>query len=254
MNLGIIARFLCGNAAAVRRVAESQASLPVGILLVLMTAIARNYDQDYWRETWLWLFGPLLFSFFSGTFLFSVVYRWFIRHHLAEGERPAIRQQWLGFMGLFWMTAPIAWVYAIPVERWMDSYHAARANLVLLGLVSAWRVVLMARVVSVVNGVSWLRSLGWVLLGASLEVLIVAFTGGCSPDIGVSVLAGMSGMRHSPEQSLLLDALSTALIGALCLSLALFVFLLWKPWVVRAHPFPPRVAGDRKSTRLNSSH
>ena len=50
------------------------------------------------------------------------------------------------------MTAPLAWIYAIPVERFLGAYEATQANLWMLGIVSVWRIVLMIRVVSVLFG------------------------------------------------------------------------------------------------------
>src|SRR5262249_10892210 len=61
------------------------------------------------------------------------------------------------FLTLFWLTAPLAWLYAIPYERFLSPGGATRANLMTLALVAAWRVVLMSRVVSVLTDrVFWL--------------------------------------------------------------------------------------------------
>ena len=48
------------------------------------------------------------------------------------------------------MTAPLAWLYAIPYERFLSPLDAVRANLITLGFVSVWRVALMIRVLVVV--------------------------------------------------------------------------------------------------------
>src|SRR5436190_1804978 len=123
--------FQFGGKAAIEAVARSRSALPTGIALVLLTGIARNYDQKFILESPLWLIGPLIFSFFSGTFLFAIVYWGFSRRHLgAAGTLPS-SGQWRRFMALFWMTAPVAWLYAIPVERFLSSYRAAQANLTL---------------------------------------------------------------------------------------------------------------------------
>ena len=47
------------------------------------------------------------------------------------------------------MTAPLAWLYAIPYERFLSPVGATRANLWTLGLVAAWRVLLIIRVLVV---------------------------------------------------------------------------------------------------------
>lgn len=206
MNLGVICGFLLGSASAIRKVASDRAALWTGIILVLLTGIARNYDQSHFLETPMWLIGPLAFSFFSGSFLYGVLVLGFAKRHLPEADRK--ERRWATFMALFWMTAPIAWLYAIPVERCLDSYHAAQANIALLATVSLWRVLLMSRVLSVLFGIYFLRALGWVLAAASLEVIVVVFFGGFfTGAFGRSILAGMAGMRNAPEEALLSSVL-----------------------------------------------
>ena len=180
-------------------------------MLVLLTGIARNYDQNHISESLLWLFGPLIFSFFSGSFLYAVLIRGFARRHIEEHTH----NQWESFMAVFWMTAPIAWLYAIPVERFLDLYQAAQANLTLLGIVSVWRVLLMGRAMSVLLEVPFLRALGWVLIAASLEIIVVVFIGAfTSGAFGQRILASMMGMRNAPEENLLSSVLGNVWIAA----------------------------------------
>lgn len=193
-----------GNGAAIRRVAGSRHLLLVGAILVLITSVPRNYDQTYIGETPWWPIIPLVFSFFSGSFLFLVLHAGFIK----EAEASFGRKYWM-FMGLFWMTAPVAWLYGIPVERFMDGRGATVANLWLLGIVSAWRVALMTRVMSVVYEIQWFRAAGWVLLGACLEVAFVLFFAHFGDAIG----RGMAGMRNSKEQQLIAQVLGTVFMS-----------------------------------------
>jgi hypothetical protein len=125
-------------------------------------------------------------------------------------------------MGLFWMTAPIAWLYAIPVERFTSSLASAQFNAALLVVVSVWRVLLMARVLAVLCGVSMRKSLVWVLVPALIEVLAV-FLGGVGEIIGRS----MGGMQLSPEKEFILKAQSQV-FG--CVIWALPVVLIWAYW------------------------
>jgi hypothetical protein len=103
------------------------------------------------------------------------------------------------------MTAPTAWLYGIPVERFMDGRGATVANLWLLGIVSLWRVALFSRAVSLIYRVEFSRALGWVLIAAALEAVIVLFFSGFGEAIG----RGMAGMRNSAEQDLILKVLGT---------------------------------------------
>jgi len=211
------------------------------MVLVLITAIPRNYDQIYWRESdaWpYWLFAPLIFSLFSGTFLFGFIYFGFIRGWLDDPRSVPVRQQWRRFMALFWMTAPIAWLYAIPVERFLDPYHAAMANLGLLLGVAGWRVCLMARVFSVLQPVQFSLSLGWVLAPACFEVLVVAFCGGLAIALG-----GMGGIQYSPEDSFMITAANVAFYGAIVLLGVVAILLVRAERRFVARPLPELAPG-----------
>jgi len=218
-------RFLVGQREAIQRVASSSAAIWTGLFLVLLTAIARNYDQTLIGENPLmWLFGPLLFSIVSGTWIYAMVYGVFAR--MAEPISSGW-SRWRSFMGLFWMTAPIAWLYAIPVERIFDSFTAAQANILLLAVVSLWRVILMARVVQMTTSARFPMALVWVLFAAAVEVLVVSFFGGL---FAQAIMRGMGGMRNSPEEELIYRAMSlvfnAAFIGAPVL---LVIGFIWKP-------------------------
>lgn len=214
MHLRVWFGYLFGQGKAIQAVAESRQAIWTGIGLVLLTAIARNYDQTFIGEKpFLWLFGSLLFSVMSGTWLYLVVYGWFIRRATVRSPviKPPYWGRWRTFMGLFWMTAPVAWLYAIPVERFFDSLTAAKANLALLGIVSLWRVLLMARVLQFLTGARWYAVLMWVLFAAAIEILVVFFFGGA---FAKALMEGMGGMRNSPEEHLILNALGAVLMAA----------------------------------------
>lgn len=239
MNTKDIIGFLFGRADAIRAVASSSSAIWIGIVLVLLTAFARNYDQTYYTENpVLWLLGPLMFSLVSGTWLFCISYAVCARFRMAEvaGKKPAPSSAgWRGFMGAFWMTAPVAWLYAIPVERFLDSYAAAQANMILLSIVSLWRVLLMARVMQVVCAAPFLRALLWVLLPAAVEVVVVGLVGG---GFEKRVLAGMGGMRNSPEEELMFRAVGNAVgIAFYTVPAALLLLALWR-WRGTANEWP----------------
>lgn len=242
MTLGEIGRFLFGSAPAIRKVATDRSALWTGIVLVLLTGIARNYDQSYFLSTPWWLIGPIVFSFFSGSFLYGILVRVLARRRFPEARRN--ESQWATFMTLFWMTAPIAWLYAIPVERFFDSYHAALANLALLGIVSLWRVLLMSRVISVLVEIHFIRAVGWVLVAASLEVIVVlffgAFFGGA---FSRSVLKGMAGMRNSPEESLIASVLGAAWAWSWAVLFICVLFLASSRLQKEIQPLPKLLPG-----------
>jgi hypothetical protein len=243
MTCGTILRFQFGDRGAIEAVARNRASIWIGAVLVLITAIPRNYDQEYYLGPPLWLVGPLLFSLCSGSFLFLVLYGGFIHRRLEPAGRGPWGPAWQCFMGSFWMTAPIAWLYTIPVERFLDSFRAAQANLGLLSVVAAWRVILMARIIQVLQGIAYSRALAWVLIGACIEVLGLAVF----PIAGRVILSSMGGMRRSPEDEVLGTALSVAVPSALFLLVVATAALLIsrKPPSVKAFPPPVREAHPR---------
>jgi hypothetical protein len=215
MNSLTVLLYLFGHAGSIRRVASSPMAVPVGILLVFSAAVARNYDQVWYGESRWWLFGPLIFSFFSGAWLLLWVCRAWAPKPLAPRDAEGAYPDGFGgiaisFFGLFWMTAPIAWIYAIPVERWYEPVEAARWNVRLLLIVALWRVLLMGRVVSVIWEVPFLRGLSRVLLPAALETLLIGFFA----SLGRAVMAGMGGLRNSPAEDVLLQALGTTMAAA----------------------------------------
>jgi hypothetical protein len=231
MSARTILLYLFGHAGAIREVAQSRAAFVTGLVLVLITTIPRNYDQTFIGENPLrWLLGSLVFSLVSGTWLYCVAYCNGVRIHLgdSEGTRPPYWQAWRSFMGLFWLTAPVAWLYALPVERFLDSIAATKANLMLLGIVSVWRVTLMVRVFHVLCRPPLLMTYLWVVTAAMCEVLAVAFFGG---SFIKAVMAGMGGMRNSPEEEIIRSALgfvtAISFYGAPALGL-LMLALNWR--------------------------
>ena len=242
VNLWVIGRFMFGAASAIREVASNRAALWTGIVLVLLTGIARNYDQSYFLDTPMWLIGPLAFSFFSGSFLYGILIRGIARRHFQDDRRN--EKQWATFMAAFWMTAPIAWLYAIPVERFLDSYHAPQANIALLGIVSLWRVLLMSRILAVLFEIHFLRALGWVLVAASLEVIVVVFLGTIfGGSLSRSILAGMAGMRNAPEEALLSSVLGFAWASSWAVLLVSIVLLAMRRFQGVIQPLPKSSCG-----------
>lgn len=239
MNFRTLLGFQFGCGDAIDAVARSRASFFTGMVLVLLTGIPRNYDQIYFRETPFWLIGPLVFSLFSGTFVFAALYFGFIRRRFEAPQNVSFGSQWRCFISLFWMTAPIAWLYAIPVERFLDSYHAAETNLTLLSIVSLWRVLLMSRVVSRLQQIHFARALLWVLTPACLEVLVVIIVGVIfSPAFSRHILAAMSGMRNSPEEILVLNALGYIWWGALIVLVVVMILVARFHLSKIVQPFP----------------
>jgi hypothetical protein len=165
-----ILRFLLGDAEAIRRLASYGPVLGVGAVLVLTAGIAREYDREYVAERPELFLLPFAASLAAATLLYGS-----LRLFILRGPRSQAVGRYRAFLGLFWMTAPLAWLYAVPVERFFEPVPAALLNIAFLAVVATWRVGLISRVVSVLFGAPFPRALGAILLPSSLLALAVSF-------------------------------------------------------------------------------
>lgn len=167
MNLSTLQGFFFGRRDAIERIAACPRAVVVGLLFVLSAGLAREYDAEDLLAEPYHVFLPLAASLATSVGLYlllSLAARcWQNLGHWQLG--------YLRFLGLYWMTAPLAWLYAIPVERFLSPYDATLANLVLLAVVATWRVVLMVRVVAVLFRGRLLAAATVVLFFADLIVV-----------------------------------------------------------------------------------
>jgi hypothetical protein len=170
MGIGTFLRYLIGDREAILTIASNRNALWIGFLFVLSAGFAREYDgEDLLHEPWHLLL-PVGASLVSSLLLFWVAYG------VAEAKGAPQRSffaNYLSFLGLFWMTAPLAWLYAIPYERFLSPADAMRMNLLSLGLVSAWRVVLMVRVMMVILNYTLIQAVCLVMVFADAIALIL---------------------------------------------------------------------------------
>lgn len=149
VSAATIARYLfLGDRRAIEALASSPRSIWLAAAFVFTGALARNYDtEDLMHEPW-----HLLGSFGMSVVVASVLY--WLTWLFAGSRFPKISALagWRAFLTLFWMTAPMAWLYAVPYERFLSPVGAASANVWTLVVVSLWRVMLMARAGSVLLG------------------------------------------------------------------------------------------------------
>jgi hypothetical protein len=205
MGIGTLLRYLIGSREAILEIAGNRHALWIGLLFVLSAGFAREYDgEDLLNEPW-YLVLPLAASLASSFVLFAVAYGIAV---LKGAKLTAFSWHYASFLGLFWMTAPLAWLYAIPYERFCTPTQATALNLITLGVVSLWRVALMTRVLTVLMSYSVGAALCLVLSFADVVALILlAFL----PFPLISVMGGL----HLSEGDRL--ARSVALgVGQLC--------------------------------------
>lgn len=187
--------FLFGSRGAIERVAASRSAWFAGALLVLSAGIARNYDHLDLLRNPEWILGPFAASLFTSVFIFI-----WISGPLRLDKTGSWWRQSGTFVALVWMTAPCAWLYGIPVERFTDIVTATKWNIGFLAIVSFWRVAIMVRAVAVLTGAAWWRVLPLLLAPAALEAMVGA---GWEH---LSLIGIMGGVRLPPHTELLADA------------------------------------------------
>ncbi len=177
-----------GDRDAIHRLARSRASLPVGALLVLSASIARNHDGAWLIAEWPNLTHGLFVSTINALVLYTLFYA---TAAFKKISRPGFLGGLVPFLALFWLTSPMAWLYAIPYEHMMPAESAIRFNAWTLAGVSLWRVALIARVMSLLWGVSWWVALGPVLFFSNVVVLVGVFS------MPVPLVDFMGGLQHA---------------------------------------------------------
>lgn len=242
MRLPLLARFLAGRQDAILAVARSRVALWAGSLFVLSAGFAREYDgADLLREPWR-LAIPWVASLAVSSVLFLAM-RWILPADLS-GTTPRLR--FVQFLTCFWMTAPLAWLYAIPFERFLPEATAARANFLTLGFVALWRVLLITRVLAVLTH-RYVRDVFFVVVLVADGVLLAAIF--FSP---VPPLQFMGGVRLT-ERELVIHStafmvgfggfvsLPVWIIGCLCVGIAKSRQFAFKP--VITEPMQPATHG-----------
>lgn len=172
MNSRTVFNFLIGRRAAILDVLTCRNAVWIGGVFVLSAGFAREYDgEDLLAEPWHLLL-PLGASLATSFVLFLLL-EFAVRKQ--ADERASFYDRYRAFLGLYWMTAPLAWLYAIPYERFLDAADAVRANLWTLAVVATWRVVLMTRVASVVYRMPKAAAFPIVMFFADTVALIVVY-------------------------------------------------------------------------------
>ncbi len=133
---------------------------------MLAAGLARNCDtHDLSRQRWRLLL-PFAVSTLAAAVLFVVM--------IIVGTRgdPTLSRG-VGLLGLFWLTAPFAFLYGLPFERLWPVTEAAQARRWTVAVVAACRVTLMARCVSVLLSCGWWEGL-LLVAGFAVPVGLVA--------------------------------------------------------------------------------
>lgn len=216
LTAGRIIRFLTGDRSAITIAARDRSSLWIGLIFVFVAGLAREYDgADLRREPWH-LIIPLGASLLISMPIFLLVRRWRDSDH----TWIPFWQDYRCFLSLFWLTAPLALLYAIPYERMMRPDTAMLANLWTLAAVAVWRVILIARISSVVFGRTFRASFFLVMLIVDLFSL-AAMSQFAGPTLQI-----MGGIRLRSGEALLSE-LALLLTIATVLSIPIWAIGAW---------------------------
>ncbi|MBX3359076.1 MAG: hypothetical protein KF745_11700 [Phycisphaeraceae bacterium] len=196
MKPATLLRYLLGSREAIMEIASTRWSLAIGAMFVLSAGLARNYDGAYLPAEPTVLLRGFAASVGNSLLLYSLI--WGIVALTKRGV-PKFLDGYLSFLGLFWMTAPLAWLYAVPYERFLTPVDAIEANAWTLAFVSLWRVALMVWVLTVIFAARLVPVLLVVLCVANAALLAAAIA------MPGPIVDMMGGMQYSPEDVLLAE-------------------------------------------------
>lgn len=191
-----VLKYLAGNRDAIESVAASRGALWLGLAFVLLAGLFREYDQeDLLRDPWY-----LLLPWAASSVVILVLCAVMRTLPGVRGSSLPQTEQWRRLAACFWMMAPMAAIYAVPVERFLPPPVAAETNLWLLATVSLWRVWLMARVLHVLYGDSFWRCLFCVMLiGDSAAILFTVI-------VPIPILEVMGGIGLTDQERVVNNA------------------------------------------------
>jgi hypothetical protein len=146
VTIGTLIQFLLGSRPAILALASRRDTFWLGLALIISAGFVREYNRSNLILN-PWLVGlPFVATVGLSLVLFPVV------EIVARQRGAAGRHYWARyrvFLSLLWMTAPLAWVFIMPVELLMSPDHAAIINLWLLGILVVWRMLLISRILGV---------------------------------------------------------------------------------------------------------
>jgi hypothetical protein len=193
VQINDLGKFLAGSRRAIERFGRWRGTIWLGLIFVVSAGFAREYDQeDLLHEPW-YLVLPLAASLATS----FILYAWLFLECWRSGVRGlgSFLPGYWQFLGWYWLTAPLAWLYAVPYEQFFSPLAAMQLNYLTLAIVAFWRVVLMIRVAQIAYGMRVDRAAILVLTFAT----VVAFAAvNIAPKPIFDVMAGV---RLSDEES-----------------------------------------------------
>ena len=194
ISASVILGFLLGQRSSIQRLLNSPNILWYATFLVFTAAVAREYDAVSLADRPWDLLGPFAASILLCTLIFVLV-----NICLAMAKRPSnkLLADYKTFLSGYWLTAPLAWLYAVPIEIMADEVTSLRFNLTALSIVSIWRVLLFSRVLSIIYALPFLYALAWVLVPC-MAIAFYFLVSAILPMVSI-----MGGIRMTQTQAIL---------------------------------------------------
>lgn len=178
-DLKSIGRFICFRSSTQELAEFDKRYLVLGLLLVWLAGVGRHWDDAEASMLQASGIGSLVYVLFLSGYL------WLFLLPL----RPVGCRGWQ-ILTVVCMTAPPAFLYAIPIERWMNLEMSQVLNLTALGIVAVWRVALFLFYLIRGAKLHWWHSLVGVLLPLSIIVIVAGALA-----MAARIADGMAGTR-----------------------------------------------------------
>ncbi|MEP3888812.1 MAG: hypothetical protein ABJN69_00010 [Hellea sp.] len=107
------------------------AFITLAILFAWLAGLGRYWDHPSAADWQYWGLGSVAYIFVLTTILYLVIWP----------LKPK-RWDWVAILIFIGLTSPLAWLYAIPVERFLPAQTAKMLNINFLAIVALWRVIL----------------------------------------------------------------------------------------------------------------
>ncbi len=248
--------FLVGQKEAIRKVCSAKQLLEIGGFMVVSAGIARTAWLEVTAGGFLFnLFTPFLASIVSASILYAFIVS-ASRRRWGNGSSRTI--PFRSYLGIYWLTAPLAWFYGFPAEPLWGAKGAFTANMVLLLIVALWRVALIMRILSVMGGWSGWQSFLIIFRGLLVILLPLSLWGG----LVVVVFVGMAGNPQLATDGF--DAMMVMTIASIMVPVTLIaVWLLYFKYIrpdapdkesVESESRPIQSISDEKATPGNGMY
>jgi len=196
----------------------------VGLVLAWIAGVGRYWDHPTAGLAQKSGVGSVVYVLLLSALL------WLVLRPLGVHRRP-----YWNVAAMVGMSSPLAWLYALPVERWTDLQTAIDLNLAFLAVVAVWRVLLYARYLKVGCALDWFATLACALLPLCAIVNALA-----ALNLEHAVFDIMGGLRREGTAERVVDETYRVVMNVTFVSWLASVPLLAAYWIAASRAQTPR--------------